>query len=66
MLYLIGTNFSSKVFVFILFSVKNLFYSDHNANYTSSQTENDQAKKARQLLICTTFPAKALYSDMAA
>ena len=56
--YLIRTNFSSKLFVFILISVKNLFYSDHNAKYTSSQTESEQAKKAIQLLICTRSPAK--------
>ena len=46
------------IFIF----VKNQFYSDHGAKYTCSQTESEQAKKARQLLICTTSQVKSLYS----
>ena len=53
---------SSKFFVFILFSIKNLFYSDHSAKCTSSQTENKQATQARQLLICTRTPSSFIWS----
>ena len=38
------------------------FLPDHSANYTTSQTESEQAKKAIQLLICTTFQGKSLSS----
>ena len=52
----------SKFNVRYIFSVKNLFHSDHSAKCTSSQTENEQATQARQLLICTRSMSSLLWS----
>ena len=43
-------------------SEKMLILPDHSAKYTTSQTEKEQAKKAIQLLKCTTFQGKYLSS----
>ena len=46
-----------------IFSVKKEFFSDHGAKCATSQTEREQATKARQLLICTTFQSSLIWSD---